>query len=76
MIKLTKKLNTLLMESACVLGHKNIKNTQIYMHLADFKGEEYHSEVARTIDEARKLIESGFSFVCDIGGAKLFSMRN
>jgi hypothetical protein len=58
-----------------VLGHKNIKNTQIYMHLADFKSEEYYSAVARTIDEARKLIESGFSFVCEMDGVKLFSKR-
>jgi integrase len=37
---------------AHILGHKNIKNTQIYMHLADFRSEEYYSAVARTIDEA------------------------
>jgi len=61
---------------AHVLGHKNIKNTQIYMHLADFRSEEeYHSAVATTIDEARTLIESGFHFVCDMDGTKLFSKR-
>ena len=60
---------------AHVLGHKNNKNTQIYMHLADFRSEEYHSAVARTRDETRKLIESGFHFVCDMDGAKLFSKR-
>jgi integrase len=58
-----------------VLGHKNIKNTQIYMHLCDFSSEEYLSAVAKTIDEARKLIESGFVFVCDMEGVKLFSKR-
>ncbi|TRO53613.1 hypothetical protein E2P61_00750 [Candidatus Bathyarchaeota archaeon] len=58
-----------------VLGHKNIKNTQIYMHLRDFSSEEYHSAVAKTNDEARNLIESGFHFVCDMDGAKLFSKR-
>jgi len=58
-----------------VLGHKSIKNTQIYMHLSDFSSEEYYSAIARTIDEARKLIESGFSFVCDMDGVKLFSKR-
>jgi hypothetical protein len=58
-----------------VLGHKNIKNTQIYMHLCDFSSEEYFSAVAETIDQARKLIESGFSFICDWGGVKLFSKR-
>jgi hypothetical protein len=58
-----------------VLDHKNIKNTQIYMHLCDFGSEEYYSATASTIDEARKLIESGFSFVCDMDGVKLFSKR-
>lgn len=58
-----------------ILGHKSIKNTQIYIHLADFSSEEYHSAVATTIDEARKLIESGFHFVCAMDGAKLFSKR-
>jgi len=56
-----------------VLCHKNIKNTQIYMHLCAFSSEEYPSAVAKTIDEARKLIESGFSFMCDMEGVKLFS---
>jgi hypothetical protein len=61
---------------AHVLGQKNIKNTQIYMHLADFRSEEeYHSAVATTIDETRKFIKSGFHFVYDMDGAKLFSKR-
>jgi len=58
-----------------VLGHKSIKNTEIYMHLCDFSSEEYHSAIAKTIDEARKLIESGFDYVCDMDGVKLFSKR-
>jgi len=57
------------------LRYKDIRNTQIYMHLCDFSNEEYHSAVAKTIDEATKLIESGFSFVCDMEGVKLFSKR-
>jgi hypothetical protein len=58
-----------------VLGHKNIKNTQIYMHLEDFSSEEYHSAIAKTIDEAWKFIESGFKYVCDMDGVKIFSKR-
>jgi len=45
------------------------------MHLADFKSEEYYSVVAQNIDEARKLVESRFKYVCDMDGAKLFSKR-
>jgi hypothetical protein len=58
-----------------VLGHKSIKNTIIYTHLCDFKSEEYYSAAAKTVDEARKLIESGFQYVCDMESVKLFSKR-
>ncbi len=58
-----------------VLGHKSVKNTEIYTHLCDFTSEEYYSATAKTIDEARKLIESGFGYVCDMDGVKLFSKR-
>ncbi|RLI45617.1 hypothetical protein DRO69_04850 [Candidatus Bathyarchaeota archaeon] len=46
------------------LGHKNIKNTLIYTHLVNFESDEYHSTVAKTAEEARKLIEAGFEYVC------------
>ena len=58
-----------------VLGHKNIKNTMVYIQLeqALFKEDvEYVCRVARTIKEAKTLIEAGFEFVCEINGAKLF----
>jgi len=58
-----------------LLGHKSIKNTQIYMHLANFESNEFHSAVAKSVEEARPLIEAGFSFVCDMDGTKLFSKR-
>jgi hypothetical protein len=52
-----------------------LKETQIYMHLCNFSSEEYLSAVAKTIGEARELIESSFSFVCDMDGVKLLSKR-
>ena len=58
-----------------LLGHKNIRNTLIYTQLAEFRNEEYHSAVAKNIEEARELIESGFNFVCNMEGVKLFSKR-
>ena len=58
-----------------VLGHKNIKNTLVYTHLVDFKDEEYVSRAAWTLEEASKLIESGFEYVCDIENARLFRKR-
>jgi hypothetical protein len=58
------------------LGHKNIKNTMTYIHLAEviFSKEtpEYICEPARTVKEAKALIEKGFSYECEIDGVKLF----
>jgi hypothetical protein len=58
-----------------VLGHKGIKNTLIYTHLVDFKDNEYICKVAWTIEEAQKLIEAGFEYVCEIQNARLFRKR-
>jgi integrase len=60
------------------LGHKNIKNTLIYIQLEEalFKDEiDYISKVAKTEAEACVLIEAGFDFVCDFDGHKLFRKR-
>ena len=57
------------------LGHKNIKNTLRYVHLVNFDKEEYICKIAKTIDEASKLIESGFEYVTELDGVKLFRKR-
>ena len=58
-----------------ILGHKNIKNTLIYTHLVNFKDDEYISKVAKTVEEACKLVEAGFEYVCEIEGVKIFKKR-
>jgi integrase len=61
-----------------LLGHRDIKSTLIYMHIARAvvnNSDEYTSRVARTIDEACKLVEAGFEYVCDIDNVKLFRKR-
>jgi len=57
------------------LGHKRIENTLVYTHLVSFEGDEYHSAVARTVDEARKLLELGFEYVCEKDELMLFRKR-
>lgn len=57
------------------LGHKNIKNTLWYVHLINFDKEEYICKCARDISEASELIESGFEFVTEMQGIKLFRKR-
>jgi len=58
-----------------MLGHRNIQNTLRYVQLSDFDSDEYHSAAAKTVEEARELMESGFTFVCDMESVRLFSKR-
>ena len=36
-----------------ILGHKKLENTAIYTHLIHFEDDKWHSQTARTVDEAR-----------------------
>lgn len=58
-----------------MLEHKRLQNTEIYTHLIDCESEEYHSATAKTIDEARQLIGTGFEYVFDMDSIKLFRKR-
>jgi site-specific recombinase XerC len=58
-----------------LLGHKNIRNTLVYTHLVDFEGDEFVCKVAKNVDEAKALVESGFDCVTDVEGMKLFRKR-
>lgn len=57
------------------LGHKRIETTLIYTHLIRFADEKYVSAVAKTVDDARKLVEAGFDYITDVDGVKLFRKR-
>ena len=60
------------------LGHRNIQNTLLYVQLEEalFQGEaEYISKVANTQQEICALIDSGFEYVTDFQGAKIFRKR-
>jgi len=54
------------------LGHKKLETTLIYTQLVNFGNDEFVCRVAKTVDEATALIESGFEYVCDMEDAKLF----
>ncbi len=63
-----------------LLGHKSIKNTEIYINLeqAIFNvGEscEYTTRIAKTVKGARALLAAGFEYVTDMDGYKLFRKR-
>ncbi len=60
------------------LGHKNIKNTLLYIQLEEalFQGEtDYISKVAKTEKDVCSLIEAGFEYVTDFQDAKIFRKR-
>jgi len=54
------------------LGHKSILITTLYTHLMNFDADSYYSETAQSVEEARKLVEACFEYVCDVNGFKLF----
>jgi len=68
-----------LFDIADFLGHRNIRNTVIYVHLEKTcypnGGDDYTSKAVRTEAEALSLIKAGFEYVCDFEGAKLFRKR-
>jgi integrase/ribosomal protein L37AE/L43A len=60
------------------LGHKNIKNTLLYIQLEEalFQGEtDYISKVAKTEKDVCSLVEAGFEYVTDFQDAKIFRKR-
>ena len=46
-----------------LLGHKNVNNTMIYMHLAKFESREYETAYANTLQEEDQPLKAGFDFI-------------
>ncbi|MEM2514477.1 MAG: tyrosine-type recombinase/integrase [Candidatus Bathyarchaeia archaeon] len=55
-----------------MLGHKSLNSTLIYTQLINFDEDQYVAKVAHTEEEACRLIEVGFEYVCDFNGHKIF----
>jgi integrase/recombinase XerD len=61
-----------------LLGHRNIETTLIYVHLAQGlidTSSDYNCKTAKNVEEAMKLVESGFDYVTEMNGVKLFRKR-
>ncbi|MCJ7632473.1 tyrosine-type recombinase/integrase [Candidatus Bathyarchaeota archaeon] len=58
-----------------ILGHRSILNTMIYTKFMGLRNDDYSSQVAKTVEEACKLVDSGFDYVCEIDGSKIFRKR-
>ena len=55
-----------------LLGHRNINNTLVYTQLVNFKRTDFISRVAWNVEEACKLVEAGFEFVCELDNGRIF----
>ncbi|MDH5461352.1 MAG: tyrosine-type recombinase/integrase [Candidatus Bathyarchaeota archaeon] len=59
-----------------LLGHRNIESTMVYTQLAKFEeAEEFTCRIAKTLDQAKELIEAGFEYITDMDDKKLFRKR-
>jgi integrase len=59
-----------------MLGHRKIDSTLVYTQLVDFECEDdFTCRTARTLEEAKMLIEAGFEYVTDMEDVKLFRKR-
>ncbi|MBS7610848.1 tyrosine-type recombinase/integrase [Candidatus Bathyarchaeota archaeon] len=62
-----------------ILGHRKVDTTTLYVQiekaLFSEQTDEFYSAVAKTVEEARRLVEAGFDYVCDIDGVKIFKKR-
>jgi integrase len=59
-----------------LLGHKSIANTLIYTQLVEFEDDDkYCTAVANNVKDARKLLETGFEYVCSHKDEMLFRKR-
>jgi integrase len=57
------------------MGHKRIETTLVYTQLISFREDDYYSATAKTVEEAKALIEQGFEYVTEMEGTKLFRKR-
>ena len=58
-----------------MLGHKKLQTIMVYTQLLGFQNEDYTSAVAKTLEEASKLVESGFEYVTTFDNLMLFRKR-
>ena len=59
-----------------ILGHRSISNTVRYTRLVDWAdSDQFVCKVAKSLEEASKLIEVGFDYVTEMDGIKLFRKR-
>ena len=51
---------------------QSLNSTMLYIQLISFKDDDFSAVIAHSQEEACKLIEAGFEYVCDFNGNKIF----
>ena len=57
------------------LGHRSIVNTTRYTRLLNAETDQFICKVAKTLEEAGKLVEAGFDYITEMDEVKLFRKR-
>jgi hypothetical protein len=57
------------------MEHRKIETTLTYTQLVNNGSEEYYSATAKTVEEAKALVEQGFDYVAEVDGVKLSTKR-
>jgi integrase len=62
-----------------ILGHKTLSSTEVYINIEQaifqITNDGYHVKVAHDLKEACQLIETGFEYVTEMEGSKIFRKR-
>ena len=58
-----------------LLGHRDIKTTLIYTQLVNFEGDDYHVKASTTLEEDKELLKTGFEYVTERDGVKIYRKR-
>lgn len=55
-----------------LLRHKSVLNSMKYIHMLNFKDDEFEVTAATDIEEAKKILSAGFDYVTQKDGIMLF----
>ena len=55
------------------LGHKRIENTMQYIGMVAIKDDEFEVATVTTVEEAKKVLEAGYTYSTEMNGIKLFT---
>ena len=57
------------------LQNPRLKSTVVYTHLVNFEGDEYHTATSKSLKEDEELLETGFEYVTERDGIKIYRKR-